>query len=140
MPVKKAHMENSITKCDWLFPHYNIPKATFLPITAQLNTPTYHKSAYSHLNPVPKSHGPPNSMNKLTLNEPAIIFLESNQLNFPIDFRNISTINVISSSSVSEYTKITSIDGNSFSLILSTGLCSPLCTNKFLVCDIDSIY
>ena len=49
-----------------------IPNAKFPPITALLNRPTYHKSANVSPPPIPKSHGNPKSMNKLTLNEPAM--------------------------------------------------------------------
>ena len=58
---------------DWLAPHHPIPNAKFPPMTALLNMPTYHKSAKVSPPPFPKkSHGNPKSMNKLTLNEPAI--------------------------------------------------------------------
>ena len=60
---------------DWLAPHHPIPNTKFPPITAFLNMPTYHKSAKVSHHPFLKSHGNPKSMNKLTLNEPAIIFL-----------------------------------------------------------------
>ena len=60
---------------DWLFPHHPIPNAKFPPITVLLNRSTYLiiKVPRSPLHPVPKSHGHPKSMNKLTLNEPAKI-------------------------------------------------------------------
>ena len=57
---------------DWLAPHHPIPNAKFPPITALLNGPTYHKSAKVSPPPFLKSYGNPKSMNKLTLNEPAI--------------------------------------------------------------------
>ena len=57
---------------DWLANHHPIPNAKFSPITALLNMPTYHKSAKVSPPPFPQSHGNPKSMNKLTLNEPAI--------------------------------------------------------------------
>ena len=60
-------------KSDWLAPHHPILNAIFAPITAFLKRYTYHKSAKASLHPVPKSYGYPKSMNKLTLNEPAII-------------------------------------------------------------------
>ena len=40
-------------------------------IIALLNRSTYHKTDNISLHPLPKSHGHPKSMNKLTLNEPA---------------------------------------------------------------------
>ena len=59
---------------DWLAPHHPIPNAKFPPITALLNMPTYHKSAK-----VSPPHFPliswESQINKLTLNEPAIINL-----------------------------------------------------------------
>ena len=64
---------------DWLAPHHPIPNAKFPPITALLNRPTYHKRSKVSPPPFPKSYGNPKSMNKLTLNEPAIILAE-----FPI--------------------------------------------------------
>ena len=59
---------------DCLAPHHPIPNAKFPPITALLNRPTYHKSAKVSHHSFPKSYGNLKSMNKLTLNEPAIIF------------------------------------------------------------------
>ena len=40
---------------DWLAPHHPILNATFPPITAMLNRPTYHKSAKGSPPPFPKS-------------------------------------------------------------------------------------
>ena len=39
---------------DWLAPHHPIPNAKFLPITALLNRPTYHKSANVSPPPFPQ--------------------------------------------------------------------------------------
>ena len=39
---------------DWLAPHHLIPNAKFPPITAQLNRPTYHKSAKVSPPPFPQ--------------------------------------------------------------------------------------
>ena len=58
---------------DSLAPHHSIPNAKFPPITALLNKPTYHKSANVSPPPFPQILWDPKSMNKLTLNEPAII-------------------------------------------------------------------
>ena len=67
-----AQMENSITESDCSFSHHLIPNAKFQPIIVQLNRLAYHKSAKVSLHPFPKSPEHPKSMNKLTLNKPAI--------------------------------------------------------------------
>ena len=56
---------------DWLAPHHPIPNAKFPPITALLNMLIIKVPRCPH-HPCPKSCWNPKSMNKLTLNEPAI--------------------------------------------------------------------
>ena len=65
-------MEVSMLEYDWLAVHHAIPKAKFPLITALLNRSTYYRSAKGLHHLVPKSYGRPKSVNKLTLNEPAI--------------------------------------------------------------------
>ena len=57
---------------DWLAPHHPIPNAKFPPITALLNRPSYHKRSKVSPPPFPQILWDPKSMNKLTLNEPAM--------------------------------------------------------------------
>ena len=67
-------MEISMVESDWLAPYHLIPNAKFPPIAAFLNRSTYHtyhKSAKASPPPCPKSHGRSESMNELTINEPA---------------------------------------------------------------------
>ena len=65
-------MEVSMLESDWLALHHAIPEANFPLITAMLNRSTYYRSAKVLHHLVPKSYGRPKSVNKLTLNEPAI--------------------------------------------------------------------
>ena len=67
---------------DWLAPHHPIPNAKFPPITALLNRPTYHKRSKVSPPPFPQILWEPKSMNKLTLNEPAIRIAISGYLCF----------------------------------------------------------
>ena len=68
-----ALMDISMLEYGWLFPHHLFQMLNFRQSLPKLNRSTYRKDAIkSPLCRVPKSDGHPKSMNKLTLNEPAI--------------------------------------------------------------------
>ena len=56
-----------------LFLHHPFLNAKSLPVTTLLNRYTYHQSVKDPLHSVPKYYESPKSINKLTLNDQAII-------------------------------------------------------------------